>query len=143
MSLTRLLCPSVLLTTFTLIFGCADRCEPTTGVPEQICLPAAAAPNVPLTLRARESCGGCGGPSYNTCSATLVGAELRLSYDGQICELPEGTACATVCVVRELDCPTPPLAPGTYQVVGFDDGHTETLTVAASASATRCDLPPE
>lgn len=129
--------------------GCSGgdvECEEgTVAAPATICAPADAPADTPLTLRAREACGGC--TQYATgCEVTRQGDVLTLTMIGDNCTLPSDYACPAICSVTEVDCQTPPLPAGTYTVEGLDPlTRTSTtpvvIEVGAGGGETDCALP--
>lgn len=127
-----------LFATLLLLGACSKEpeCRPVEGAANELCLPTNARANQPLTIEARDMCGGCGSPAYTSCEVTVSGNSLTVTLSGEQCEVPDGVACSLACRITDLTCPVPPLPPGTYTVVGQPG----TLTVTASATTTRCDL---
>src|SRR4051812_32459065 len=98
--------------------ACSDsQCDTGTVDLSDICLPAPAAPDLPLVVEVRELCGrGCSG--VPTCTALLRNAQVTLEVEQDVCQETLTQECLDRgCQQRVVRCQLPPLTAGDYAVV--------------------------
>ena len=116
--------------------ACTDsQCD--TGVVDvsEVCLPAPAAPGLPLVVNVRESCGrGCSG--VPTCTALLRNAQVTLAVEQDVCQETLTQECLNrACEQRVVPCQLPPLNEGDY-VISAPGGASQLLHVQSGGAST-------
>jgi hypothetical protein len=113
------------------------------------CIPSAVRAQKPLTLYAEAAgcyAGSCEGVTRkDTCLATVDGTTIRLDIDVHSCaDDRKERSCTSDCRNLGVTCNLPPLAAGTYHVVGvkrpgtIDPEVDRTLTVKDDATVDAC-----
>jgi hypothetical protein len=100
------------------------RCGTHSSTTTRACLPDVLAANKPLKIWAEDSgCyGGCPNTTRNAaCSVKVTGNVITLDIDVTTCDAnPPGAtlSCTSMCGRNSVECDVPPLAAGSYRVVG-------------------------
>ncbi|HEY6910972.1 MAG TPA: hypothetical protein VI356_16465 [Myxococcales bacterium] len=120
--------------------ACSDsQCETGTVDVSELCLPATAAPGLPLVVDVRESCGrGCSG--IPSCTALLRNAQVTLTVQQDVCQETLTQECLNrACEQRVVPCQLPSLNEGDY-VISAPGGASRLLRVQ-SGGTTTCRFP--
>jgi hypothetical protein len=120
--------------------ACSDsQCDTGTVDVSELCLPAPAAPGIPLVVDVRESCGrGCS--DIPSCTALLRNAQVTLTVEQDVCQQTLTQECLNrACEQRVVPCQLPSLNEGDY-VISAPGGVSRLLHVQSGGTST-CRFP--
>jgi hypothetical protein len=119
--------------------ACTDStCETSVVDVSELCLPAPAAPGLPLVVDVRESCGrGCSG--VPSCTALLRNAQVTLTVEQDVCQETLTQECVSLpCEQRVVRCQLPALNEGDYVISA--PGSASRLLHVQGGGASTCRL---
>lgn len=120
--------------------GCSEVCETDDVRATNVCVPAQARADSPLTLQINLGCSGCR-QIDSGCHAQVISNRIVLEGTRTTCSTPgDMGVCTMACGIDVVDCALPALAEGDYEVIVGGAKHS-VLAVRATGE-TRCTLDP-